>query len=352
MDKWLVFTKGNVIMRFDGIDCVGEFKVDRVATLPTWSSAYKGRMVYVEDTDRLHIGTASAWRLVTKTTDDVDLTATAAEINTACDGITATAAELNIMDGVTTPFIQSLVARGSLNRPRFEWISSQNIGIGAGVYHHSGTAEQMVYWDIQLTKALTFFGSGWHYLYLWDSAIVSNDSPLLTASEFAWLDTEPVWNNSKGGFYFEDNRCIFAIWNGSSSGYAIREFNHNGDRFVEHDYRMRDLNSVTPPGLDHGSPWADLQLTLPKFGDGQQAPVTFHQSRVKDRRCSWIYARKNGSSGSGHLMIFPRGRYNAVPVNSSLITVDQNQKIEYIAQNYAGIHLNVYTDGYYLPRGM
>jgi hypothetical protein len=72
-------------MRYDGINCIGEFKLERVATLPVWSSTYEGRMVYAEDTKRVYIGINSAWRLLTKTTDDVDLTATAAEINFACD---------------------------------------------------------------------------------------------------------------------------------------------------------------------------------------------------------------------------------------------------------------------------
>lgn len=339
-------------MRFDGIDCQGELLIDRVASLPVWSSAYEGRMVYTEDTERFYIGIVSAWRLLAKTTDNVDLTATAAEINTACYGITASAGELNYMDGITSPLIHSAMVRGGLDRPRFTYKDKNEIYIDAGMYHHSGATEQIVYWDSQLTIPISTASTNvWKYVYLNDAAIVSHGSPLLTASEITFEAAEPTWSDSKGGFYgYGTYRCIFAVYiDGSSS---IKKFWHDGGPYVHYDEDEIDLSVYW---FSSTSGWIPITLTVPNFGDGAQALLTFwgySGSNSTGHRPGDGYYRKKGSPRGGHIFIRTRSKYIGANVNQATVTVNEDQQIEIAWEGNQTAAWSLMTDGYVLPGGM
>lgn len=49
-------------MKFHGIDMRGKFIVQRVATIPTFVSTDKGRLIYVEDEDEFYFGGTTEWK--------------------------------------------------------------------------------------------------------------------------------------------------------------------------------------------------------------------------------------------------------------------------------------------------
>lgn len=136
---------------------------------------------------------------------------------------------------------------GRVERPKFRWKDADEIYIGAGAYHHSGTTEQLVYWNSELTFHLESAGSnsdsddygadGWHYIYLDDSAIVTQASALLDADCFVNDTTAPSYSATKHGWYgpgtggtSTSDRCIFAIF---ETGDAVVEFHHDGGVYVQ-----------------------------------------------------------------------------------------------------------------------
>ena len=148
---------------------------------------------------------------------------------------TLTGTELNILDELPS-------VRGYVQRPKFRWKDGDEIYIGAGAYHHSGTSEQVVYWNSELTFVLQSGGSnalsddygadGWHYIYLDDSAIVTQGAALLDADCFLNETTAPAWSVAKKGWYNGNDRCIFACY---ETGGAILSFYHDGSDYIMWD---------------------------------------------------------------------------------------------------------------------
>ena len=59
-------------MEFYEVDMKGDFHNERLSTLPTWTAADEGRIVYAEDVDRLYLGNDIGWRDITSTLSDGD----------------------------------------------------------------------------------------------------------------------------------------------------------------------------------------------------------------------------------------------------------------------------------------
>jgi hypothetical protein len=59
-------------LKFHGIDAIGKILVQRVSTLPTWTSADEGRVLYDLTSKGLYYGSDSQWEssLVLTDTDD------------------------------------------------------------------------------------------------------------------------------------------------------------------------------------------------------------------------------------------------------------------------------------------
>lgn len=183
--------------------------------------------------------------------------------------ITSDASELNALDGagVSKTDLEKLVdislsaaqinnlrsqRYGYLQRASFSVVDANTIAIGPGVYHHSGTTDQFVYWNSVLTKDVTVSGNGWYYLYIDDSAIVSAGNTLLTASEFILNSTAPTWSNTKHGWYNGSDRCIMAFYVESGS---LNTISHDGGNYV--GYRSgiisrpaEDINADSTATLD------------------------------------------------------------------------------------------------------
>ncbi len=137
-------------------------------------------------------------------------------------------------------FIEALFP-GLNIRSGFAWTDGDTITISPGVYHHSGTVEQYLYWDSTITFEVGRPGAGgsnagnealgnneWHYIYIDDSAVVTNASPLLVANCFLNRTTDvPAWSDAKHGWYSGLDKCIGAVRTDGSG--AIWEFSHDGD---------------------------------------------------------------------------------------------------------------------------
>lgn len=267
------------------------------------------------------------------------ITASAAEIN-KLDGLTATTDQLNLGASVFT---------GYTNRSEFRYKNADDIYIGSGSYHHDGTSEQVVYWDSEIsfscgsggsnTSSIDLGNDQWHYIYLDDSAIVTQGAPLLDADCFLNTTTAPSWSPAKKGWYSGNDRCIFAILTDSAGD--ILEFFNSGDLFVFADY----VESRAESNLSNS--WVDVELDAPAFAT---KIAVFFYFLYDDEGCR-LYWRTNGQVGSvGHIC----GAYRSSTrqANSTIVISDSDQIIEIQHDEPASNEVQVGTDGYYFPKGM
>ena len=243
---------------------------------------------------------------------------------------------------------------GYAERSSFAYSDADTLLIDPGSYHHSGTSEQIVYWNSQITFNLgTSSGSNadntvlgndeWHYIYLDDSAIVTQGSPLLDADCFLNSTTVPTYSNAKHGWYNGDDRCIFAIrTNGSAQ---MLEFYHDGKDFIEYDAQIEISEGTLTPN----SSWVTGTFIVPDFGDGQRVLCTF---KIGTTATDLVYYRKKGSSNAtGNLIGEIVNSTAQRTINTRSVTIDGSQQIEVTVSN-ATDTINAYANGWYLPRGM
>lgn len=251
---------------------------------------------------------------------------------------------------------------GFAQRSKFSWKDGDEIYIDPGVYHHQGTTEQIVYWDSQITFQLQSGGSntlsddygadGWHYIYLDDSAIITQASPLLDADCFQNLtgaNEVPTWTAAKHGWYGTgvgtaetNDRCIFAV---AETGNAILEFFHHGDyvHFADafEDRAMQDLDAT----------WVDVGLSVPGFS--QRVRVVFKLWANSDANARALFYRVNGQTGAnGHEIGYvdsDDGAYNYQTID---VVTDTSQIIEVKYSGVGDHQLEVSTMGWYFPIGM
>ena len=156
------------------------------------------------------------------------------------------------------------------HRATFVYSSTTAISIGAGSYFHDGTTRQTVFWDAAITFTLGSGGSNaasddlgaseWHYIYLDDSAIVTQGDSELDADCFLNDTTAPTWSAAKHGWYNGSDRCIFAVLTNGSN--QIVNFLHDGSRRVTWvDYR------VEASSTDVDASWTpvDMATSVPGF---------------------------------------------------------------------------------------
>ena len=249
--------------------------------------------------------------------------------------------------------VESGILTFDFNRPKFRYKDTDEIYIGAGSYFHSGSqAKQLVYWDSELTFA---FGSGgsnsdstnlaqsdWFYLYLDDSAIIAAQTPLLTASEFVAVTTEPAWDVDKAGWYNGNDRCIMGF-RSSDSAATVRIFYHDGGTYWHWDTRYQDLADT-----DIDTTWTAVTLTLPVYSNVADVLFrTFYGGSGNSR----LYYRVKGSSTNGTYT----GKANSltrIMFTRALVMTDDNKQIEIkhdaSDDNESGVH----TTGYLLGRGI
>jgi len=243
----------------------------------------------------------------------------------------------------TDPVWTALMLNGFVQRPKFIWKDVDEFYIDPGVYHHSGTTNQLVYWDSQLTYDVgTPTASTWHYVYLDDSAIITNAAPLLDNTCFTNNVTPPTWTVAKHGWYNGSDRCIFAFMADGSS--QVDEFYHDGGRYLCYANYESDIDDQ-----DIDDSWEDIgsALTMPSFAI--KANVTF-SSTAGDANGA-LYWRPNGQTATaGHNVLYSDTDLAFATVPTDVIT-DSGHLIELL--HVAGTSVtSCWTNGWYFPAGM
>ena len=236
------------------------------------------------------------------------------------------------------------------HRSLFAYSDADTITIGAGSYFHDGTTRQTVFWDAAITFDLGSGGSNagstdlgaseWHYIYLDDSAIVTQGNSELDADCFLNSTTAPSWSATKHGWYNGADRCIFAVLTNGSN--QVTEFFHYGD-FVSYADSIQDVTSA-----DIDQTWTDATLTIPAFST--MAKATFAGTYGSDSK-TFLW-RKNGQTGTtGHYIMTINSANVSEFIQVNVIT-DTSQKIETKSTVAGNSVIDEYTDGWYLPIGM
>jgi len=252
----------------------------------------------------------------------------------------------------TDPTWTALMLNGFVQRAKFTWKDADEIYIEPAVYHHSGTTNQLAYWDTQLTFHLESAGSnsdssdygadGWHYIYLDDSAIVTQAAPLLDAGCFLNNTQTPSWTVAKHGWYYGSDRCIFAVY---ETGGSISEFWHDGGDYVNYGGWSYDISIQ-----DVDADWVDAEaaLTMPSFSTKAlfTAIITYN-----DTPGNLVWRTKGSANDDGHLLLIvdadiAQNVGRAVPV---ITDASQMIQFKHVASNNT---VNGYTEGWYFPAGM
>jgi len=249
---------------------------------------------------------------------------------------TTTAADFKV-DVLTSP------AMWAEQRSQFVYKDADEIYINAGAYHHVGTVSQVVYWSSQLTIDIgSPDASDWYYLYIDDSAVVSNGTNLLTASEFLFSNTEPAWSDAKHGWYNGSDRCIFAVLTDGSSN--IKEFFHDGGNLVKFadDITTNSSGNITTSFADANA------LSIPKFST--RGLVHFAWTYVD--ASSTVLWRTNGQTGSTGTRCVSAVAGSTFNFNTCDVITDSNQIIEVKESATSNNLIDIWTTGWYFPAGM
>jgi len=297
-----------------------------------------------EDTIRFDIGGTEQVIIddgtITPTTDnDIDLGTSSKYFKTGY---------INVVYGAPPGYVQ---------RANFSHSSDTAITIGPGRYHVDGTTDQTVYWNSTITFNLGKVANGgsndgsadidagaWavHYIYLDDSAIVTQASPLLDADCFLNTDvTAPTWSATKHGWYNGSDRCIFAVTTDADDDILV--FWHDGGDYVFYDAPIHDYSAADP-----ADDWStEVTLDIPAFCSKANCWFKLHYVSANSN-ATWRNTDSSDSDGQqvGYVTAGADEATNTVDVfcNSSL-------KID-IKVTGADPTLAVDTNGWYFPNGM
>lgn len=223
-------------------------------------------------------------------------------------------------------------------------VFSYNGGTTAYTYKVSGgeymCKDKYCYWNSELTT--TAVGSPtadtWYYLYLDYSAITS--STAITNSELVWSSTAPTFNHQYKGWYNGDDRCIFAVQTNSTPDNLIEMWHDGGSLLTYADSAADRAYDTISSG------WASHALTLPDFGDGAKALVTFFC--YDNSGNTYLYYRKEGSSASqGSLIARVLDAYFG---NTVEVYVGSSQEVDLNPDG--AMYLGIHTNGFFMPGGM
>jgi hypothetical protein len=238
-------------------------------------------------------------------------------------------------------------------RSKFSYVDADTITIGPGVYFHDGTARQTVFWDADITFDLGSGGSNAasddidagaqavHYIYLDDSAIVTQASPELDADCFLNTDvTAPTWSDAKHGWYNGSDRCIFAVLTNASN--QVVKFFHDGGEFVCYADPITDRAAAALSNT-----WTDLTLSIPAFCTVAEI---YHQANYVDAN-AYSQWRTNGDTTGTHTGAYIDTSPDQAVAHMKVVT-DSSQIIEIRFSAAGNNSLVVNTQGWYIPTGM
>ena len=239
---------------------------------------------------------------------------------------------------------------GYARRSKFRWKDADEIYIGAGVYHHEGTVNQLLYCNSELTFKLGSAGSNsdsddltasaWHYIYIDDTAVVTAGTKLLTETEFRNETTAPTWSASKHGWYSGDDRCVFAVL--TSAGSAVLEFYHTTNLVIF---------GIAISGAYAGSPsstFTDATLDIPGFCTEGYIRVDC----VNSSAVSQLEVRPNDQTGSSGIEIYHSLVSASQYATLARVITNSSQICEVRFNNANSGTVGVSTNGWYFPEGM
>jgi hypothetical protein len=251
-------------------------------------------------------------------------------------------------------YVSSLSALGAssfpgfVERPAFSYKDTDEIYISPGAYNHNGTAEQIVYWDAQITFK---FGSGgsnasstdlaasdWFYLYIDDSAVVTLGAAELTASEFVAVTTAPTYSVAKHGWYSGSDRCIGAFLTNSSSN--LIDFEHDGGDLFLYSTAIQDRSETSVATTK------DITVTAPAFC----SKILFTLRALYSSANTSIFWTEYGGTDQDNFVC--RVYSTATDLTSQIsIPVDSTPGFTVVVSN-SGASIRGWTNGYYFPKGM
>lgn len=245
---------------------------------------------------------------------------------------------------------------GYLSSSKFAWKDADEIYINPGMYQHNGTANQLVYWNSQITFQLQSAGSnsasddygadGWHYIYLDDSAIVTQASPLLDADCFLNETTAPSYSVTKHGWYNGSDRCIFAVYETSD---AILEFYHDGGDFVRYaDFRLERA------GADLDATFTDIDCASSIPGFSTKAKMYGGLEVKTDDGEVYVMSRVNGQTGSSGIPFLGLERIGTDQIiwGETDIMTDSSQIVEVKMSRAGDDTFGAGIIGWYFPNCM
>jgi hypothetical protein len=236
-------------------------------------------------------------------------------------------------------------------RATFTYSDADTILIGGGTYILRGTSQEVVTWNSQITFDLKSTGSnsasddygadGWHYIYIDDSAVTTQASPILDADCFLNETTAPTYNHTKKGWYNGNDLAIFAVY---ETGDALLEFLHDGDFVARADEKEEKAFGTI------GTDWSDeITLQIPSFA--RRANLEFSWNWVDV--AATVFWRTEGQTGStGHRVGYVIGATATSSVVNSDVVVSSNLKIDVKESTATANNLAVYLQGWYFPNGM
>ena len=218
--------------------------------------------------------------------------------------------------------------------------NGSTIIIGPGEYTHrnqSGTLSWVK--DMELTIPST--PHAFTYIYLRNSGTVSFTSSV----------TAPTWSNADRGWYSGTSRCIGAV---PTWGNTVQEFYHDGGEYINYGTEMTDR----PYGYAAINQWTDIRIDyIPSFSSQCQSTWTCESDGGQTRPVHWRY-RTKGVVGNGHWLAITeagdRGYDEAHSVaNIRTVVSKPANMIQYKAEvPVAGAEFQLWTNGFYLPRGL
>lgn len=232
-----------------------------------------------------------------------------------------------------------------LGRSQFAYVGTAQLSIAGGGYFHEGTTDQALLINSTITHTITSPGtSQWQYIYADDSAIVSAGTNILTGSEIINSTTEPTYNVAKRGWYNGTDLCLFAVYIDGSGN--IDNFYHDGGDLVVWDEQPQSIGALTP-----STTWTDVDMSDEAPAFCTKILATFSFSYV-DGSNPVIEYRSNGSSGGGQrVALVNASETRAYPQRT--IFSDSAQVIEVRFDTAtANSAIEVYGDGWFLPKGM
>lgn len=249
---------------------------------------------------------------------------------------------------------------GRVERSKFRWKDGDEIYMGAGAYHHSGTTEQLVYWNSEITFELeatadggdnadsdVFDADGWHYIYLDDTAIVTQASALLDADCFLNETTAPTYSATKHGWYNGSDRCIFAVYETSD---AILEFFHDGGELVIHAQQIQELAST-----DIDTTYTDVDIATSVPGFSTKAEInSYIEVKTSDASIYGLWRVNGATAANGYYfaglerIATDQGGY----FPNFTVILDSSQIFEVKMSRAGDDKLASNTVGWYFPNGM